>query len=107
MSKNTKAELKEFHVNQHGISIVKCCASCKHHEFGGTDSKRACLKRGGKHAPDYLCGSDWEMIDKLDNAGRGGGRVKKKSYIEHTLREGVGHRFEFEILHGSVYLDEK
>lgn len=70
---------KAFYRNGYGVPIVMCCASCAHKLFdkGGL---RVCTKGEGVIRTSYLC-SDWVVSPKLDNAGKGGGKVKKKNYL--------------------------
>lgn len=72
---------KEFIKNKYGILVVKCCASCVHHENGKRECVRLCMKGHGEHYLNYLCANDWEMRPELDNAGQGGGRVKRKAFL--------------------------
>lgn len=90
--------------NQYSISIKKCCASCLHHDSKGEDYIRYCKKGMGKRRLDYYCGSGWVMMPGLDNAGRGGGRVKKPQYIQYVREHGPGHAEEYEMQYGSRYL---
>lgn len=99
--------VKEFVKNKYGINIVKCCASCRKHESDGDEKKRICKVTRDKHPLDYLCSGCWEMDPRLDNAGKGGGRVKKKSYIEYILKEGIHHSADYERKYGSRYLTKK
>lgn len=87
--------------------IVKCCASCKFRESKGDEKYRYCKLGKGKHVLSYLCGSSWEMDERLDNAGKGGGRVKKKAYIDFTVKYGFGLADVFEREYGSRYLTKK
>ena len=72
---------KEFTKNRYCIDIVKCCASCVHRLPSKRDGVRLCAKGHGEHYLDYLCDDDWEMNPDLDNAGKGGGRVKRKAFL--------------------------
>lgn len=106
---------KEFFKNEFGVNIVKCCASCKHKEFGKTGT-RVCTNGEGEVKPSYLC-SDWEMSERLAKAGKGGGPVKKARYLQYVLnyeqpKEPQYHvplkaiRAEYEKLYGSIYICE-
>lgn len=75
-------KVKIYAKNKYGISIVKCCASCK---FKMCDNRlRYCIKGEGTVPTDYLC-STWEMADGLSQAGKGGGRIKEKAYLDFFL----------------------
>ena len=79
----TAGREKQFFKNYYGISIVKCCASCKHKQFD-KGSSRLCMKGEGNVTPSYLC-NDWEMNEKLQKAGMGGGRVRRIEYLRYCL----------------------
>ena len=102
-----EAFVKQFVKNKYGASIVKCCASCKHRQAGASDDIRVCQTGHGKHRKDYLCHDGWEMEPGLENAGKGGGRVKRKAYIDFILKNGIGRADEFEEKYGSKYLMKK
>ena len=99
-----EAFTKEFYKNQFGCLIVKCCASCKHHLSDGRDKVRVCKKYGNEHPLDYLCSKGWEMRPELDNAGKGGGDVKKLAYFKYISENGIHHKDDFERQYGSKYL---
>ena len=108
-------KLKYYTKNKYGISIVKCCASCKHKQ---ADSRvRLGLNGEGSVPSDYLCKA-WEMSEGLDNAGKGGGKVKKKDYFEFCNNVSIttadlpkyisvkdAKRAEYEEIHGGIYWD--
>lgn len=102
---------KEFFKNRFGCSIVKCCASCKHKQYD--NNNRKCEIDGSAVRPDYLCSDRWEMSDKLDNAGKGGGKVKRREYLMSVLSDkSVGLslasiREDFEKVHGSIYVTSR
>lgn len=110
-----KRPKKAFYRNGYGIPIVMCCASCAHKVFdkGGL---RVCTKGEGTVRTSYLC-SDWAVSPKLDNAGKGGGKVKKKDYllfVSNYPRPSDGGiitlseiREEYEKRHGSRFLEIK
>ena len=115
-----EAVIAEFVKNSHGVRIKKCCASCLHHRSGTKDDYRLCNITQMEHSIDYLCANDWKMMWpgnppkqgrlNLDNAGKGGGRVKKKSYlIYRTEKSATGAGNEelaerYEKIYGSKYL---
>lgn len=77
--------------NQYGIAIKKCCASCAHKHIIGKASviSRLCDAGEGVVQPSHLC-KDWRMVAELDNAGKGGGRVKRPDYIDFLRRHPIG-----------------
>lgn len=107
--------------NKYGITIVKCCASCKFREI---NTKRICLKDGSKVKGRHCC-ELWKVSPLLRNAGKGGGKVKKKSYLsfyqEKWIRQREGIiagdimpkdmlsveqiRQQFQELYGSIYVN--
>jgi hypothetical protein len=93
----------EYVKNKFSITIKKCCASCKFKKVGD-DTYRTCGKDGSKRKPYDLCFNGWEMSPGLDNAGKGGGHVKRKAYIDYTVLNGFGMADEFERKFGSRYL---
>lgn len=100
--------------NSHGALIKKCCASCIHHE-PENEFRRKCNAGEGSVKPTSCC-ADWHMMPKLDNAGLGDGRIKRREYLKYvynyiqppppakqtSIRE---IRQEFEAEHGSIYLN--
>ena len=70
-------------LNKFGISVVKCCASCQHKELHD-ERMRPCKLGDVKVMPDYLC-PRWIMRESLDNAGMGGGRVRKRHWLNFVL----------------------
>ena len=70
--------------NRNGISVVVCCASCRHCKLD--KRARLCLKGEGIVPPSYLC-SDWERRDVYDIVGNGDGTIKKARYLRYALEE--------------------
>ena len=117
---------KSFFPNKYGVKICMCCASCKHKQLD--KSLRICKKGEGQVPPSYLC-PDWEMKEDFDNAGKGGGDIKRRDYLEYALERLSADEYEalvaaekklpykrvtiFEIreefkkIHGSIYVSEK
>ena len=107
---------KEFVKNKNGIDIVKCCASCRHHDSDGREKVRICKKGHGERALDYLCPKDYDMNPSLDNAGMGSGKIKKPHYL-HYIVENIGRlvvggqntlnvvREKYRKTYGSEYMD--
>ena len=98
--------------NKYNIEIVKCCASCIHNIGAVTDTTRMCNDGEEVVKPHSLCGN-WKMKPNLDRAGKGGGSVKKRHYLEwlrdysnpmnlnSTLED---RQIEYEKQYGSRYL---
>lgn len=109
------ANLKSTTTNRYGMSIVMCCASCQHSGFNN-DKTRICCKGEGIVSPKSYC-TEWKMRPSLDNAGKGGGRVKKKDWLNHVRSwtpEGgqlsknalAALKEDWEKSHGSIYIDK-
>ncbi len=74
---------KIFTRNKYGISIVKCCASCK---FKQLDNRtRLCLAGEGAVPSSYVC-SGWQMNPTYENVGKGDGSVKTSEYLHYALK---------------------
>ena len=73
--------------NEYGISIKVCCASCvfKALDSGGL---RICTNGRGHVKRTDSC-DGWMMKRGLENAGKGGGKVKKGDYLRfnHEQRQ--------------------
>lgn len=67
--------------NKYGIKIKKCCASCLHKRLNNEKTRNCTLGETNVN-PKYLCPS-WAMSvePNLDNAGKGGGRIRKKEWF--------------------------
>lgn len=65
--------------NLYGITIKVCCASCEHRDMTRATDKRCCQKYGYKIDQCNIY-EDWQMSQQMKAAGKGGGRVKKRSY---------------------------
>lgn len=70
--------------NRFNIEIVMCCASCKHNGGAKSDTTRQCKISKLVVKPSHLC-SSWTMREALNNAGKGGGVIKKKHYLEWMI----------------------
>ena len=66
----------------YGITIVMCCASCEHCKLD--KRMRSCAKGEGAVPSSYLC-PDWRLKTALEQVGRGGGDIKKASYLRFSL----------------------
>ena len=99
--------------NDFGITVVKCCASCKHKSLDR--DMRLCTKGEGHVRANYLC-PEWIMNPNLRMAGKGGGQVQKRSYqkflCEYPQPEdnikrvpNALIRLEYEKLYGSAYIN--
>ena len=66
--------------NSHGIHINICCASCQHksHDYEGN---RLCEPTQVMVPQDFHCPL-WEAEKRFQNAGRSGGKVKRREYLQ-------------------------
>ena len=105
-----KTELSDYMV-----SIKVCCASCAFKELD-KGSLRICTKGHGCKKSTSSC-SEWKMRKGLENAGKGGGKIKKQSYIKFFAAERIREekqkgekttvaqkREKYEKLHGDIYV---
>ena len=67
----------KYVVNENGISVKKCCASCRFKKNIRLMTMRLCTKRKMQVEPDFVC-SHWEMSEGLLSAGNGLGVVRDK-----------------------------
>lgn len=74
---------KEIFVNnKYGVSIKMCCASCINRKVD--NRTRLCTAGEGTVTSDYVCKA-WELSPCLEQAGKGGGNVKKSMYLKFAL----------------------
>ena len=75
----------ETTMNAYHIKVNKICASCKYKECQN-DGTRVCQKMGLKVEQKYKC-RQWEMADRLKNAGlHNGGVVRLKGTQEIIIK---------------------
>ena len=71
MNKENNGLIEEFTVNSYGVTVKKCCASCKYHEaYDSNGPRRLCVyyKIAGKTTivdKSYLCGH-WSISQDID-----------------------------------------
>lgn len=100
-----KTETKPTVKNSIGVDIVICCASCQYKEFKD-DKERVCKITGTVTYPSENC-TNWRMSEKLQNVGKGGGRVKKKAWFKFVAENGNSEFAikQFEKQYGSRFID--
>ena len=98
-------KVKQFVKNKRGITIVKCCMSCKHRDCGSDDKTRYCKKYDAFFSKHNLCKFGWELDPNLENAGIGGGRVQSKDYIDYHRKHPASTADDYEKEYGSKYLN--
>ena len=114
---------KNFIVNDFGLRIKKCCASCAFKELEGTLTPiRQCTLTEEEVEAKHLCPM-WELREALKKAGSQTGRVKRGEYLRYLLnvrfeeQEEIKNgkkikektieevQIEFEKEHGSIYIN--
>ncbi len=110
--------------NKFGVTVRKCCASCKYKEVTRAVTVRHCVKKDKDiEQPCVSVCSCWSMSDGLRMAGMACGRVKSREYLLYlaSLREeeakaeaqgmAVEHedvetvRARFEQRYGTIYIN--
>ena len=91
---NTRTEM-EVTVNQYGVRIRKCCASCKDRDFD--DKELRCCKLTGKHVRGNNVCDKWSLSDRLETLGcEHGGKEVTPASVESI-------RKDFELSHGTRF----
>ena len=123
MRKSRLSEVQPKYVlNQRGLRVRKCCASCMHKSETNSDKYRGCLKHDITVSPRDVC-NDWMMSRSLRMAMKSEDRIKRFDYLMFVLSvrqseweaEDQGQevspmsteklRAEFEQEHGSIYIN--
>lgn len=74
--------------SRYGASIVCCCASCRNKRyFSDKTDTRYCDIKKSEVLPSDFC-SKYDMIPRLDNVGKGDGKIRKKSYLQYINENG-------------------
>ena len=74
----------KYVVNENGISVKKCCASCRFKKNIRLMTMRNCTKKKMQVEPDFVC-NHWEMSEGLRVAGNGLGVVRDRNLKELSL----------------------
>ena len=70
---------KKSMLNQHGIVIKKCCASCQHKTVEN-DGTRICQLMQLKVQQKFKC-QKWQPAESFSQAGSSKGKVKRREYL--------------------------
>ena len=70
---------KKSMLNQHGIVIKKCCASCQHKGIEN-DGTRICQLMQLKVQQKFKC-PKWQPAESFAQAGSSKGKVKRREYL--------------------------
>lgn len=100
-----------------GNKIKKCCASCLHNRGAEREKTRICDAGKGTVVQTFSCDT-YETRPSLMNAGKGGGRVKRREYLyfllNHDMPTDPDKRFtfkeareEFKKKYGDIYINKK
>ena len=79
MNKRISNNMNVMLVNRYGITVKKCCASCQH-KCTDTDGRRICGLMQIVVEQKFDC-PKWELAEGQQNAGRSGGKVKRREYL--------------------------
>ena len=79
----TKRKVTESVRNQHGIEIMKCCASCQLRVV--EDGARICVVKQ-KRVLKTGCCECWRLGERMQLAGHRRGRVKCSDYLAFVLQ---------------------
>ena len=107
----------KFTLNDFGVRIKKCCASCEWEDATRLQTKRRCTRLKKDVCPCDCC-LKWEMSRKMREVRKSVGQIKRREYQLYLLQiraremeEGVEEgrdvmdiRAEFESQYGSIYL---
>lgn len=75
----------EYVKNEFCVTVAKCCASCGYLNIPNNGNARICSDGNGLVKSSYVC-PHWVMRENLRQAGIGGGRIKKKAYLDIVLQ---------------------
>ena len=112
-----------YAVNQYGIRIKMCCASCKMRKINNSEG-RFCGRSGEEVFGFQYC-RKWALNPKFRDAGLGGGKIKSLRYLNYyrerwimqrndllarritadEVMSEVDIRKEYEKEHGSIFLN--
>ena len=97
----------EFYKNDFGVKIKKCCSSCIH-KTDKNGGLRSCEKGYNAVRNNFLCADGWWELDPTYNiAAKGGGKVKKRKYLEIFAANGRAAAEEWANEHGGKYLERR
>jgi hypothetical protein len=77
--KKTKVK---YYINENGVRIKKCCASCQFAACTSNIDARLCQQGEGNVSPKFVCYS-WQIKDEYSDISlRGDGRIRTQQYIQ-------------------------
>ena len=86
---------KKSMLNQHGIVIKKCCASCQHKKVEN-DGSRTCQLMELKVEQKFKC-PKWEPAEHFAQAGSSKGRVKRREYLMFVFETRMQEREKLDL----------
>ncbi len=108
----------KFTLNDFGVRIKKCCASCEWKVETRLQTKRCCTKLKKDVSPCDCC-KCWKMSQQMMEVRKSVGQIKRREYQlfllqirEREMKEGVEEgrdvmdiRAEYESQYGSIYMN--
>ncbi len=108
----------KFTLNNFGVRIKLCCASCEWKVATRLQTKRSCTKKGKDVSPCDCC-KHWTLSQQMMEVRKSVGQIKRREYQlfllqirEREMKEGVEEgrdvmdiRAEFECQYGSIYIN--
>ena len=108
----------KFTLNDFGVRIKKCCASCVWEDATRLQTKRRCTKLKKDVCPSDYC-PKWAMSQQMMEVRKSVGQIKRREYQlyllkirEEEMKKGVEEgrdieeiRAEFQSLYGSIFIN--
>ena len=109
---------KHFTLNDNGVLVKLCCASCVWKDTTRLMTKRRCTKLRKDVSPNDSC-KHWAMSQQMMEVRKSVGKIKRREYQVYLLRireeemkKGVEEgrdieeiRAEFQSLYGSIFIN--
>lgn len=113
-----KMKKTKFTLNDFGVRIKKCCASCVWEDATRLQTKRRCTKLKKDVCPSDCC-PKWAMSQQMMEVRKSVGQIKRREYQllllhirEREMEDGVEEgrdvmdiRAEYESQYGSIYIN--
>ncbi|MBR0045843.1 MAG: hypothetical protein IJP75_03030 [Bacteroidaceae bacterium] len=108
----------KFTLNDFGVRIKQCCASCEWKVATRLQTKRSCTKKKKDVSPCDCC-KCWTMSQQMKEVHKSVGQIKRREYLLYLLKirvseakEGLEEerdvmeiRAEYESQYGSIYMN--
>ena len=79
-------EQEDFFVNNNGLRIRRCCASCIHKDYTENENYRKCKIHKVDVVPSEVC-EEYEPHPKCIDEGGSRGVVRKKHFIDYLTEK--------------------